>query len=201
MFLLSHLLCYLSYFIVMLLLFSYFYFYLSYYFCLFIFRVLSLFLLFIGLGAYSLSVKKNWAQNGLRWGPKLEPNDCHTSQTASKRSTEPNKPLSNPAIRPTAHKKQTMCRLALEAQKQFFLLHVRGLFLCMLVMQCSSLATHVISARIVARHILQQLQKFNGCFLWPYDAWHACSLTVFSFMPTIGLQRGATAAEIKGWTT
>ena len=58
MFLLSHLLCYLSYFIVMLLLFSYFYFYLSYYFCLFIFRVLSLFLLFIGLGAYSLSVKK-----------------------------------------------------------------------------------------------------------------------------------------------
>ena len=136
-FLLSHLSCYLSYFIVMLLLSSYFYFYLSYYFYLFIFRVLSLFLLFIGLGPIP-SRSKIWAQNGLRRGPKLEPNGCHTSQTAGKRPAEPSEPLSNLAIRPLAHKKQTMSRLALEAQKKCFLFHVRGPFVCMLVMQCKA---------------------------------------------------------------
>ena len=149
---------------------------LSCYFCsrifIFIYSIIFVFLFFVfylyfycSLGSGPIpSRSKIWAQNGLRRGPKLEPNDCHTSQTVGKRPAEPNEPLSNLAIRPLAHKKQTMSRLALEAQKHFFLLHIRGLFVCMLVMQCSSLATHVISARIVARHILQQLQKFNGCF-------------------------------------
>ena len=70
---------------------SFFYFFiLSCCFCLFILFVVFYLYSYCFLGPGPIPFRsKIWARNGLGRGPKLEPNSCHTSQTAGKKPNEP----------------------------------------------------------------------------------------------------------------